>query len=83
MQAAVHLASVSEPTLLMEALDKPGSQDVLLLDRGHPAAWRVEVLVERRARFITHFDTHLFPAPDGAQQAPAELNGRNLLSAAA
>lgn len=82
VQAVVHLASVPERSMMMKVLDKLVPQDGLLHDRGHPAAWRVDVRVERRGRFDNHCSTHLLPAPDGAQQALAELNGRSLLSAA-
>jgi hypothetical protein len=57
LHAAVHSASLSERAMLMEALDKLGPQDVLLLDRGYPAAWLVNVLVERGIRFVIRCDT--------------------------
>lgn len=57
LHAAVHSASVSERSMLMEALDKLGPEDVLLLDRGYPAAWLVNVLVERGIRFVIRCDT--------------------------
>ena len=38
LHAAVHGACESERAMLMESLDKLGPDDVLLLDRGYPAA---------------------------------------------
>jgi len=43
VQAVVHLASVPERSMMMKVLDKLVPQDGLLHDRGHPAAWRVDV----------------------------------------
>lgn len=57
LHAAVHSASVSERAMLMEALDKLGPEDVLLLDRGYPAAWLVNVLIERGIRFVIRCNT--------------------------
>ena len=57
LHAAVHSASVSERAMLANALDalKPG--DVLLLDRGYPAAWLVHLLNARGIGFIMRCDT--------------------------
>ena len=57
LHAAVHSSGVSERAMLMEALDKLGCEDVLLLDRGYPAAWLVNVLVQRGMRFVIRCDT--------------------------
>ncbi len=42
--------------MLMEALDVLGPDDVLVLDRGYPAAWLVALLNERGIRFVTRCD---------------------------
>lgn len=51
LHASVHDASESERAMLMEALDKVRPHDVLLLDRGYPAAWLVPA---QRARHPLH-----------------------------
>ncbi len=56
LHAAVHSAATSERAMLMEALDKLRPDDVLLLDRGYPAAWLVQLLVQRGIRFIMRCD---------------------------
>lgn len=43
--------------MLMEALDKFGPDDVLLLDRGYPAAWLVQLLIARGIRFVMRCDS--------------------------
>ena len=43
--------------MLAEALDKLGPHDVLLLDRGYPAAWLINLLEARGIRFIMRCDT--------------------------
>ena len=57
LHAAVHSASESERAMLANALDvlKPG--DVLLLDRGYPAAWLVHLLNARSIGFVMRCDT--------------------------
>ena len=57
LHAAVHSASESERAMLANALDvlKPG--DVLLLDRGYPAAWLVHLLNARGIGFVMRCDT--------------------------
>jgi hypothetical protein len=57
LRAAVHCAAESERVMLANALDvlKPG--DVLLLDRGYPAAWLVHLLNARGIGFIMRCDT--------------------------
>lgn len=56
LHAAVHSARESERAMLVEALDKLGAQDVLVLDRGYPAAWLVQLLNERGIRFVMRCD---------------------------
>lgn len=56
LHAAVHSAAESERAMLMQALDKLHPGDVLLLDRGYPAAWLVQALNERGIRFIMRCD---------------------------
>ena len=57
LHAAVHSARTCERTMLVEALDKLGPDDVLLLDRGYPAAWLVQLLQERDIRFVMRCDS--------------------------
>lgn len=57
LHAAVHSSAESERAMLVEALDKLGPDDVLLLDRGYPAAWLINLLNERGTRFIMRCDT--------------------------
>jgi hypothetical protein len=52
LHASVHTASVGERSMLMEVLDQLGPDDVLVLDRGYPAAWLVALLSARRIRFV-------------------------------
>ena len=54
--ANVHSACESERAMLMGALDQLGPDDVLLLDRGYPAAWLVQLLNERGIRFVMRCD---------------------------
>lgn len=56
LHASVHSADTSERAMLMQALDCLGPDDVLLLDRGYPAAWLVSLLCERRIRFCMRCD---------------------------
>ncbi|HOM12012.1 MAG TPA: IS4 family transposase [Rubrivivax sp.] len=56
LHAAVHGACESERAMLMESLAKLGADDVLLLDRGYPAAWLVQVLQQRGIRFVMRCD---------------------------
>jgi len=58
LHASVHDASESERAMLMQALDKLKPDDVLLLDRGYPAAWLVNLLNERGIRFIMRCDNN-------------------------
>jgi len=56
LHASVHSADTSERAMLMQALDKLGPDDVLLLDRGYPAAWLVSLLCARGVRFVMRCD---------------------------
>jgi hypothetical protein len=56
LHASVHSALESERAMLVEALDKLGPDDVLLLDRGYPAAWLVQLLNERGIKFVMRCD---------------------------
>ncbi len=56
LHAEVHGVAVSERAMLVEALHKLGPDDVLLLDRGYPAGWLVQLLNERGIRFIMRCD---------------------------
>lgn len=57
VHAAVHSACESERAMLANALDKLSPADVLLLDRGYPAAWLVNLLNERGLKFVIRCDT--------------------------
>jgi len=54
--ANVHSAKESERAMLVAALEQLGPDDVLLLDRGYPAAWLVQLLSERGIRFVMRCD---------------------------
>jgi len=56
LHASVHSNIESERAMLVEALNKLGPDDVLLLDRGYPAAWLVQLLNERGIKFIMRCD---------------------------
>lgn len=56
LHAAVYGAEGSERQMLVEALDLLGPNDVLVLDRGYPAAWLVALLNERGIRFCMRCD---------------------------
>ena len=56
LHASVHSASVPERSMLVEALDELGPDDVLVLDRGYPAAWLVALLNARGIRFVMRCD---------------------------
>ena len=51
LHASVHGAYEAERQMLFEALSCLGSDDVLILDRGYPAAWLVAYLTEHNIRF--------------------------------
>jgi hypothetical protein len=80
LHASVHGPEVSERQMLFEALDRLGPDDVLVLDRGYPAAWLVALLIKRGIRFVMRCDnasgwlaTRRFMA-GGTQQQWVELN---------
>jgi hypothetical protein len=56
LHAALHSASESERAMLAHALDRLGPDDVLLLDRGYPAAWLINLLTQRGVRFVMRCD---------------------------
>ena len=56
LHASVHGPEVSERQMLFEALDRLGPDDVLVLDRGYPAAWLVALLNARGIRFAMRCD---------------------------
>ena len=56
LHASVHSHLVGERSMLMEALDLLGPDDVLVLDRGYPAAWLVALLTARGIRFVVRCD---------------------------
>ena len=75
LHASVHSALVGERNMLCEALDLLGPDDVVVLDRGYPAAWLVALLTARGIRFVMRCDndggwsvTKKFPQ-SGADQA--------------
>ena len=57
LHAAVHSGCESERAMLANALDKFAPGDVLLLDRGYPAAWLINLLNERGILFVMRCDT--------------------------
>jgi len=58
LHASVHSAAVAERSMLVEALDVLGPDDVLVLDRGYPAAWLVALLNARGIRFVMRCDNN-------------------------
>lgn len=56
LHASVHSALVGERSMLVEALDLLGPDDVLVLDRGYPASWLVALLNARSIRFVMRCD---------------------------
>ena len=56
LHASVHSELVAERSMLVEALDLLGPDDVLVLDRGYPAAWLVALLNARGIRFVMRCD---------------------------
>ena len=56
LHASVHSALVGERNMLCEALDLLGPDDVVVLDRGYPAAWLVALLTARGIRFVMRCD---------------------------
>ena len=51
LHASVHGADGAERQMLFESLSCLGPDDVLILDRGYPAAWLVAYLTEHNIRF--------------------------------
>ena len=56
LHASVHSQRVGERSMLMQALDSLGPDDVLVLDRGYPAAWLVALLNACGIRFVMRCD---------------------------
>ena len=56
LHASVYSSATGERTMLMDSLDRLSPDDVLLLDRGYPAAWLVQCLHERGIDFIMRCD---------------------------
>lgn len=56
LHASVHSELVAERSMLVEALGLLGPDDVLVLDRGYPAAWLVALLNARGIRFVMRCD---------------------------
>jgi len=56
LHAAVYGVEGSERQMLVEALELLGPNDVLVLDRGYPAAWLVALLNQRGIRFCMRCD---------------------------
>ena len=56
LHACVYSAQESERQMLVESLDRLGPDDVLVLDRGYPAAWLVALLNERGIRWCMRCD---------------------------
>ena len=48
--------TLAQQQLLMQALDSLGPDDVLVLDRGYPAAWLVALLNACGIRFVMRCD---------------------------
>lgn len=58
LHAAVYGAEGAERQMLVEALERLGPDDVLVLDRGYPAAWLVALLNESGIRFCVRCDNN-------------------------
>ena len=63
LHACVYDAQGSERQLLVEALDRLGPGDLLVLDRGYPASWLVCLLNERGIRWCMRCDNDSGWAP--------------------
>ena len=79
LHASVHNSTVAERQMLLEALDLLGPDDVLVLDRGYPAAWLMALLNARGIRFVMRYDGSGGNAAkrflrSGADQAVVTLN---------
>lgn len=62
LHASVHAATVSERAMLAEALEQLQPGDLLLLDRGYPAAWLIHLLEQRGIRYVMRCDNSGFSA---------------------
>jgi Transposase DDE domain len=58
LHAAVYGAEGAERQMLVEALELLGPDDVLVLDRGYPAAWLVALLNEHGVRYCIRCDNN-------------------------
>lgn len=56
LHASVYHPTGSERQMLVQSLDRLGPQDLLVLDRGYPAAWLVALLDERGIRWCMRCD---------------------------
>jgi Transposase DDE domain len=56
LHAAVFSAEESERMMLVEAFQQLGPDDVLVLDRGYPAAWLVALLLKHGIKFCMRCD---------------------------
>ncbi len=56
LHASVHSALLGECSMLVQALDVLGPDDLLLLDHGYPAIWLVALLNARGIRFVMRCD---------------------------
>jgi hypothetical protein len=56
LHCEVYAAESSERAMLVEALDKLCPGDVLVLDRGYPAAWLISLLLQRGIHFCIRCD---------------------------
>lgn len=56
LHACVYDAQGCERQLLVESLDRLGPDDLLVLDRGYPASWLVNLLNERGIRWCMRCD---------------------------
>lgn len=56
LHASVHSELFGERAMLVEALGHLGPDDVLVLDRGYPAAWLVSLLIAMGIRFCVRCD---------------------------
>ena len=57
LHAVVHSGCESERAMLANALDKLTPGDVLLLDRGYPGVWLINLLNEQGILFVMLCDT--------------------------
>lgn len=79
LHASVHGAAVAERQMLFQALDLLGPGDVLVLDRGYPAAWLIDLLNARGIRFVMRCDNNGWAAAkaflhSGADESVVTLN---------